>query len=42
LNNLVVSFEALYVSMPDAQKKLADEVFQASAARRRAARVHHQ
>jgi hypothetical protein len=42
LNNLIVSFEALYVSMPDAQKKLADEVFRASAARRRAARAHHQ
>jgi periplasmic protein CpxP/Spy len=42
LNNLAVSFEALYVSMPDAQKKLADEVFRASAARRRAARAHHQ
>jgi protein CpxP len=42
LNNLVVSFEALYVTMPDAQKKLADEVFRASAARRRASRAHHQ
>lgn len=40
LNNLVPAFEALYVSMPDDQKKLADKVFQAAAQRRGRARHH--
>jgi len=39
LNNLISSFETLYNSMPDAQKKIADEVFRAS--RRGGARSHH-
>jgi hypothetical protein len=28
LKNLIASFEVLYTSMPEAQKKVADEVFQ--------------
>jgi len=39
LKNLIASFETLYNSMPDAQKKIADEVFRAS--RRRGAPSHH-
>jgi hypothetical protein len=39
LNNLISSFETLYNAMPDAQKKIADEVFRAFG--RRGARSHH-
>jgi hypothetical protein len=39
LKNLISSFETLYNSMPDAQKKVADEVFRAAGRRR--ARLHH-
>jgi hypothetical protein len=30
LKNLLASFEALYTAMPDAQKKIADDVFRTS------------
>ena len=30
LKNLIVSFEKLYAAMPDAQKKIADQVFTTS------------
>jgi periplasmic protein CpxP/Spy len=38
LKNLIASFEDLYAAMPDAQKKIADEVF--NTAGRRAASAH--
>jgi hypothetical protein len=38
LKNLISSFEDLYAAMPDAQKKIADEVFGAS--RRQGALSH--
>jgi len=33
LQNLISSFETLYNSMPDAQKKIADQVFRTSGRR---------
>jgi hypothetical protein len=30
LKNLIVSFEKLYAAMPDAQKKITDDVFRTS------------